>query len=226
MGWGGAPVDTPCLPHGSCDSLPSLYLAQEGASPAGCLPRAGSRTLSRHLGRLPRGADSHTRAWGPHLAPGSALRPPPVLWPHQRQRLLGALTPAPQRSSQDPVPRGVCRPLTLRIHSLGPCFPSSRPPPPPGRFSADIKVVGSPWMTLAWSLQGTARPWAPGSQERALTPQHKDCRSPCCWRPGWSPWRGLRLCGLRGPRFVSPGSAEEEAEAGVEVTGKQGHAYP
>ncbi|KAJ1065466.1 hypothetical protein K5549_016262, partial [Capra hircus] len=35
--------------------LPGALGPEEGASPAGCLPRAGSRTLSRHLGRLPRG---------------------------------------------------------------------------------------------------------------------------------------------------------------------------
>ncbi|OWK12752.1 hypothetical protein Celaphus_00014667 [Cervus elaphus hippelaphus] len=38
---------------------PSEEEDEEGAFPSGCLPQAGSRTLSKHPGRLPRGADSH-----------------------------------------------------------------------------------------------------------------------------------------------------------------------
>lgn len=75
-------------PHGGRDPLPSLYLAQEAPPLQGLCHTQVPETLSRHPGRLPRGANSHTRAWGPR-SPGSALRPPPVLRPHQKARLLG-----------------------------------------------------------------------------------------------------------------------------------------
>lgn len=139
--------DLPRLPRGSRDPLPPLYLAQEGAFPEGCLPWAGSRTLSRHPGRLPRGADSHARAWGPRSAPGSALRPLPALRPHQRRWLLGVLTPASRGA--DPCCSALFTGLCLGVF-VGPLFSRSTPWGPASPPHTRLHLQEGSQQTLKW----------------------------------------------------------------------------
>lgn len=158
MGWGGAPVDAPCLPdllrlpRGSCDPLRLSTWLRRAPSPQGVCHRQA------------RGLSANTRADCPEEPTATDECGDPA----QPQAQPSACAPAPSEAaapwSADPcssalfigiVSRGVCRTLTLWTCSPGPCFPSSLPALPAGRFSADIKVVDPPWMTLAWSLQGT-----------------------------------------------------------------------
>ena len=157
MGWGGTPVDTPCLPDllrlpcGSCDPLPLSTWLRRAPSPQGVCHRQ-ARELSANT-------------WAD--CPEEPTATDECGDPAQPQARPSARAPAPSEAAApwgaDPcsahftgtVSRGVCRPLTLWTCSPGPCFPSLHPPPPAGRFLADIKVVDPPWMTLAWFLQGT-----------------------------------------------------------------------